>query len=62
MFLSAGCSLLRAKGFFRSLDVVYEGQGINKLQLMIKIIFLAVIFVPVYIFGHQNPGSEFPLT
>jgi hypothetical protein len=25
MFLSAGCSLLRAEGFFCSLDVLYEG-------------------------------------
>jgi hypothetical protein len=31
MFLSAGCSLLRAEGFFCILDVLYGGLGIGKL-------------------------------
>jgi hypothetical protein len=31
MFLSAGCSLLRAEGFFCSLDFLYGGLGIEKL-------------------------------
>ncbi len=30
MFWSAGCSLLRAEGFFYSLDVLSGGQGIGK--------------------------------
>jgi hypothetical protein len=47
MFCSAGCSLLRAEGFFCSLDVLYGGLGIGKLQILIKKIlhfFSAVIF------------------
>ncbi len=38
MFLSSGCSLLRAGGFFCSLDVIYEGLGIGTsiLQFLIK--------------------------
>ncbi len=35
MFLSAGCSLLRAEGFFCILDVLYGGLGIGKLQFLI---------------------------
>jgi hypothetical protein len=31
MFISAGCSLLRAEGFFCNLDVLYGGLGIGKL-------------------------------
>ncbi len=34
--LSAGCSLMRAEGFFCRLDVLYGGQGINKLQFLIE--------------------------
>ena len=34
--LSAGCSLLRAEGFFWSLDVLYEGLGISKLKFLIQ--------------------------
>jgi hypothetical protein len=30
MFLSAGCSLWRAEGFFCNLDVRYVGLGIGK--------------------------------
>jgi hypothetical protein len=31
MFLSAGCSLLRAEGFFCNLDVLYRDLEIGKL-------------------------------
>jgi hypothetical protein len=34
MFLSARCSLLRAEGFSCSLDVLYGGLGISKLQFL----------------------------
>jgi len=36
MFLSTGCSLLRAEGFFCSLGVLYGGLGKSKLQFLIK--------------------------
>jgi hypothetical protein len=36
MFLSTGCSLLRAEGFSCSLGVLYGGLGIIKLQFLIK--------------------------
>ncbi len=36
MFWSAGCCLLRAEGFSCSLDVLYVGLGISKLQFLIK--------------------------
>ncbi len=36
MFLSAGCSLLRAEGFSCSLGVRYGGLGKSKLQFLIK--------------------------
>jgi hypothetical protein len=36
MFLSTGCSLLRAEGFSCSLGVLYGGLGISKLQFSIK--------------------------
>ncbi len=36
IFWSAGCSLLRAEGFSCSLDVLYGGLGISKLQFFIK--------------------------
>jgi hypothetical protein len=36
MFLSIGCSLLRAEGFSCCLGVLYGGLGISKLQLLIK--------------------------
>jgi hypothetical protein len=38
MFLSTGCSLLRAEGFSCSLGVLYGGLGISKLQILIKLI------------------------
>ncbi len=40
---SAWCSLLRAEGFSCSLNVLYQGLGISKLQ-KIKIYFSAVFF------------------
>jgi hypothetical protein len=36
MFLSTGCSLLRAEGFSCSLGFLYGGLGIIKLQFLIK--------------------------
>ncbi len=36
IFRSAGCSFWRAKGFSCSLDVLNEGLGIGKLQILIK--------------------------
>ncbi len=36
VFLSTGCSLLRAEGFSCSLGVLYGGLGISKLQFLIK--------------------------
>ncbi len=36
MFGSAGCFLLTAKGFACSLNVLYGGLGISKLQFLIK--------------------------
>ncbi len=47
MFLSTGCSLLRAEGFSCSLGVFYVGLGIGKLQFLIQkklCFFSAVIF------------------
>jgi N-acetyl-anhydromuramyl-L-alanine amidase AmpD len=60
MFLSTGCSLLRAEGFSCSLGVIYGGLGISKLQFLIKKIeikFPAVNFFAIV--GHQtlDPGS-----
>jgi hypothetical protein len=36
MFLSTGCSLLRAEGFSCSLGVLYGGLGISKIAILIK--------------------------
>jgi hypothetical protein len=36
IFLSTGCSLLRAEGFSCSSGVLYGGLGISKLQFLIK--------------------------
>jgi hypothetical protein len=36
MFLSTGCSLLRAEGFSCSLGALYGGLLISKLQFLIK--------------------------
>ncbi len=55
MFLSTGCSLLRAEGFSCSLGVLYGGLGISKLQFLIRKIeikFPAVNFFTIL--GHQT--------
>jgi hypothetical protein len=36
IFLSTGCSLLRAEGFSCSLNVLYGGLGISKLLFLIN--------------------------
>jgi hypothetical protein len=61
MFLSTGCSLLRAEGFSCSLGVLYGGLGISKLQFLIKkkeIKFPAINFFSIL--GHQtlDPDPE----
>ncbi len=62
MFLSTGCSFLRAEGFSCSLGVLYGGLGISKLQILtkkIEIKFPAINFFSIL--GHQtldpDPGS-----
>jgi hypothetical protein len=55
MFLSAGCSLLKAEGFSCRLDVLYEGLGMSILQFLKEKKSSGECF---QIFGHQNPGSE----
>jgi hypothetical protein len=65
MFLSTGCSLLRAEGFSSSLGVLYGGIGISKLQFLIKKIEIKFPTINFYkffsILGHQtldpDPGS-----
>ncbi len=55
MFLSPGCSLLRAEGFSCSLGVLYGGLGISKLQYLIKKIeikFPAINFFSIL--SHQT--------
>jgi hypothetical protein len=37
MFGSAGCSLLRAEGFFCSLDVLKRGLEMSSLKFLIKV-------------------------
>jgi hypothetical protein len=57
MFRSAGFSLLRAEGFYFSLEVLYGDLRIDKLQYFIQknqILFKLQFFL---IFGHQIPGS-----
>jgi hypothetical protein len=53
MFLSTGCSLLRAEGFSCSLGVLYGGLGISKLQFLIKKI---EIKIPAKSMRIRNPG------
>ncbi len=59
MFLSTGCSLLRAEGFSCSLGILYGDLGINKLQFLIKKI--EIKFPAKNFLGHQtldpDPGS-----
>ncbi len=50
MFLSTGCSLLRAERLSCSLGVLYGGLGISKLQFLIKKIeikFPAINFLSI---------------
>ncbi len=64
MFWSAGCSLLRAKGFFSNLDVLCGGLGIGKLYFFIykKINFLsAVNFFQLLVIKIPGSGSVFSL-
>ncbi len=52
MFLSTGCSILRAEGFSCSFGVLYGGLGIIKLQFSIKKIeikFPAIHFFQFYV-------------
>jgi hypothetical protein len=51
MFLSTGCSLLRAEG------VLYGGLGISKLQFLIKKIEIKFPFINFFNFRSSNPGS-----
>jgi hypothetical protein len=51
IFWSAGCSLLRAEGFFCNLDVLYWVV----FDQIFFCFFSAVIFFSI--FGHQNTGS-----
>ncbi len=59
-FGSARCLLLRDEDFFCSLDVLYGGPGISKLQFLEETKNFSGKFCPV--FGHQNPGSGSGLT
>ncbi len=51
MFWCAWCSLLRIEGFFCSLDFIYGGLGIGKLQFLIKsylIFIFSCKFFPIF--------------
>jgi hypothetical protein len=56
MFLSTGCSLLRAEGFSCSLGVLYGGLGISKLQFFIKKIEIKFPVLNFLNFRSSNPG------
>jgi hypothetical protein len=58
MVLSAGCSPLRAEGFFCNLHVLYGGLGIGKLYFLIKKklnFFSAVNFFQFLVIKTLNP-------
>jgi hypothetical protein len=57
MVLSAGCSLLKAEGFFCNLYVLYGGLGIGKLYFLIKKLnlFSAVNFFQFLFIKTLNP-------
>jgi hypothetical protein len=61
MFLSTGCSLLRAEGFSCSLGVIYGGLGLSKLQFLIKKIEIKFPAINFFYFRSSNPvsGSRF---
>jgi len=50
MFLSTGCSLLRAEGFSYSLGILYGGLGISKLKFLIKKIIIKFLVVNFFQF------------
>ncbi len=54
MFLSTGCSLLRAEGLYCSLGVLYGGVGISKLQFLIKKIEVKFPDIHFSILGYQT--------
>jgi hypothetical protein len=58
MFLSTGCSLVRAEGFSCCLGVLYGGLGISKLQFLIKKIEIEFPVKIFFNFRSSNPGSE----
>jgi hypothetical protein len=64
MFLSAGCSLLRAEGFFCNFNVFYGGLGIGtgKLQFSIKYVvdkkFPTVIFLKFLVIKILDPDPH----
>ncbi len=57
MFLSTGCYLLRAEGFFCSLGVLSRGVGISKLQFLIKKIEIKFPDKIFFNLRSSNPGS-----
>ncbi len=57
MFLSTGCSLLRAEGFSCSLGVLYWGLEIRKVQFLIKKIEIKFPARNFFSFRSSNPGS-----
>ncbi len=57
-FRSVGCSLLRAECLSCSLDFLYGGLGISKLQYLINPKILIFSWCKFFSkFSHQNPGS-----
>ncbi len=59
MFLSAGCSRLRAEGFLCSLEILYGGLGSRDKYIVYipkKFNFFSSKFYQI--FSYQNPGSE----
>ncbi len=56
---SAGCSLLRAEGFFCSLGVLYGSPGISKLQFLIKKIKIKISSCNFFFnFKSSNPDPQ----
>ncbi len=56
MYWSAGCSLLRAEGFFCSLEILYAGLGIGKLYFLIQnFLFSAVTFLQFFVIKTLDP-------
>jgi hypothetical protein len=57
MFLSTGCSLLRAEGFSCSLGILYGGLGISKLQFLIKKMEIKFPAINFFQYRSSNPRS-----